>query len=103
MMYHFEKRQYDETDLILSNNAGVLVDLPPGSKRIGCKRIFRRKYNKERTIQTSKARLVAKVFKQKERIYYFNTYAPVTRITSIKVLVTLTSILIYMYIKCILK
>ena len=32
-------------DSILSNNTWVLVDLPPGSKLIGCKWVFRRKYN----------------------------------------------------------
>jgi hypothetical protein len=35
----------DEMDSILSNNTWVLVDLPPGSKLIGCKWVFRRKYN----------------------------------------------------------
>ena len=32
----------DEMDLILSNNTWVLVDLPVGSKPIGCKWVFRR-------------------------------------------------------------
>ena len=35
----------DEMDSILSNNTWVLVDLPTGSKPIGCKWVFRRKYN----------------------------------------------------------
>ena len=35
----------DEMDSILSNNTWVIVDLPPGSKPIGCKWVFRRKYN----------------------------------------------------------
>ena len=42
-------------------------------------------------LQTFKARLVAKGFKQKEGIDYFDTYAPVARITSIRVLFALAS------------
>ena len=37
-------------------------------------------------------RLVAKGYRQKEGIDYFDTYAPVARITSIRVLIALASI-----------
>uniref|UniRef100_A0A2N9G9K8 Reverse transcriptase Ty1/copia-type domain-containing protein n=1 Tax=Fagus sylvatica TaxID=28930 RepID=A0A2N9G9K8_FAGSY len=82
----------DEINSILSNNTWVLVDLPPGFNTIGCKWVFRRKYRTDRTIQTFKARLVAKGFRQREGIDYFDTYAPVARITSIRVLIALASI-----------
>jgi hypothetical protein len=32
----------DEMDSILSNNTWILVDLPPGSKPIGCKWVFKK-------------------------------------------------------------
>jgi hypothetical protein len=82
----------DEMDSILSNNTWILVDLPHGSKPIGCKWVFIRKYNTDGPLQTFKVRLVAKGFKQKEGIDYFNTYAPVARITSIRVLMALSLI-----------
>ncbi|RVX02552.1 Retrovirus-related Pol polyprotein from transposon TNT 1-94 [Vitis vinifera] len=65
---------------------------PPRSKPIGCKWVFRRKYHTDGMIQTFKARLVAKGFKQREGIDYFDTYAPVARTTSIRILFALTSI-----------
>ena len=82
----------DEMDSILSNNTWILVDLPSGSKPIGCKWVFRRKYNTDGSLQTFKARLVAKGFRQKEGINYFDTYALVARIASIRVLLALASI-----------
>jgi hypothetical protein len=47
------------------------------------------KYRTDGTIQTFKTRLVAKGFRRREGIYCFDTYAPVARITSIRVLVAL--------------
>ena len=73
-------------DFIRSNHTWELVDLPPGSKPIGCKWVFRRKYNNDGTLNTYKARLVAQGFRQKEGIDYFDTYALIARITIIRVL-----------------
>lgn len=82
----------DEMDSIMSNQTWFLVDLPTGSKPISSKWVFRRKYNADGSIQTFKARLVAKGFKQKQGIDYFDTYAPVARLTSIRVLMAIASI-----------
>ena len=78
----------DEINSILPNNTWV----PPGCKPIKCKWVFRRKRNTDGTIHTFKARLVAKGFTQKEGIDYFDTYAPMARISSIRTLIALTSI-----------
>ena len=82
----------DEMDSIMSNQTWVLVDLPPRSKPISSKWVFRRKYNSDGSLQTFKARLVAKGFKQRNGIDYFDTYAPVAMLTSIKVLFTIASL-----------
>ncbi|KAH9681085.1 hypothetical protein KPL71_026816 [Citrus sinensis] len=82
----------DEMDSIMSNQTWVLVDLPPGSKPISSKWVFRRKYNSDGSLQTFKARLVAKGFKKRNGIDYFDTYAPVARLTSIRVLFAIASL-----------
>ena len=82
----------EEMDSIMFNHTWEIVDLPPGSKAIGCKWVFRKKYHTDGTLNTFKARLVAKGYRQKEGIDYFDTYAPVARITSIRILFALASI-----------
>ncbi|XP_075088615.1 uncharacterized protein LOC142170623 [Nicotiana tabacum] len=77
-----------ESDHVIVSKNGVFV----GKGYNCCKWVFRRKYNTYGSVQTFKARLVAKGFTQKEGIDYFDTYAPVARITSIRVLLSLASI-----------
>ena len=66
--------------------------MPLGAKSIGSKWIFKRKYFSDGSIDKYKARLVAKGFNQKQNVDYFDTFAPVTRISSIRVLIALGSI-----------
>lgn len=54
--------------------------------------MFRVKYNTDGSIQTFKARLVIQGFSQRQGVDYFDTYAPVARITSIRILFALASI-----------
>nr|GEU83500.1 zinc finger, CCHC-type [Tanacetum cinerariifolium] len=82
----------DEIGSIMENNTWVLSDLPPGCKPLGFKWIFKRKMKVDGTIDKFKARLVIQGFRQKEGIDYFDTYAPVSCITTIRLLLALEAI-----------
>nr|GEZ24354.1 zinc finger, CCHC-type [Tanacetum cinerariifolium] len=77
----------DEIGSIMKYNTWVLSDLS-----LGCKWIFKRKMKVAGTVNKFKARLVIQDFRQKERIDYFETYAPVARITTIILLLALAAI-----------
>nr|GEU85481.1 zinc finger, CCHC-type [Tanacetum cinerariifolium] len=63
-----------------------------GCKPLGCKWIFKRKMKVDGTIDKFKARLVIQGFRQKEWIDYFDTYAPASHITTIRLLLALEAI-----------
>nr|GEV08527.1 hypothetical protein [Tanacetum cinerariifolium] len=70
----------DEIGSIMENNTWVQSDLPPGCKPFGCKWIFKRKMKVDGSIDKFKG------------IDYFDTYAPVARITTIRLLLALADI-----------
>ncbi|KAJ9536585.1 hypothetical protein OSB04_un000234 [Centaurea solstitialis] len=82
----------DEMDSILGNRTWELADLPKGKRPIGSKWIFKRKYHPDGSISAYKARLVAKGYRQREGIDYFDTYAPVARISSIRTLIAISAL-----------
>ena len=82
----------DEMDSIMGNNMWVLVDLPSSYKPIARKWIFRKKMRIDGIIDKFNVRLVAQGFRQKHGIDHFDTYAPVARTTTIRLLVALALI-----------
>ena len=82
----------DEVESILQNHTWELVDLPPGSKPLGYKWIFKKKMKAYGSIDKYKARLVVKGYNQKEGLDYFDTYSLVTRISSICMLIAIAAI-----------
>ena len=81
-----------EIESILQNHTWELVDLPPGSKPLGYRWIFKKKMKADGSIDKYKARLVIKGYRQKEGLDYFDTYSPVTRITSIRLVLSIAAI-----------
>ena len=81
-----------EVESILQNHTWELVDLTPGCKPLGYKWIFKRKMKADESIDKYKTKLVVKGYRQKQGLDYFDTYSPVTRITSIRILIAIASL-----------
>ena len=78
-------------DSILSNGTWELTERPYGCKPVGCKWIFKKKLKPDGTIDKYKARLVAKGYTQNKDEDFFDTYSPVTRLTTIRALIFLAA------------
>lgn len=68
------------------NQIWDLIDLPKGSKEIGCKWVFRKKDQEHYN-----ARLVAKEYAQKEVVDYHEIFSPVVKYMSIRLLLVMVS------------
>lgn len=66
-----------------------LVDPDPSQNLVGCKWLFRIKHNPDGTIEIFKYILVAIGFHQKEGLEYKNTFSPVAKPITIRVILSL--------------
>lgn len=78
----------DEYKALMANGTWSLVNLPPHRKPIGCKWVFRVKENPDGTVNKYKARLVAKGFHQQARFDFHETFSPVVKPVTIRVILT---------------
>ncbi|CAK9820237.1 Retrovirus-related Pol polyprotein from transposon TNT 1-94 [Anthophora quadrimaculata] len=86
------KRAMDEEMLALEeNHTWTLRALPQGKRAIGCKWVFSIKNDAAGNRKRYKARLVAKGFRQRAGIDYFDTFAPVVRYESIRILLAIAA------------
>ena len=80
-----------EIEAIERNNTWELTDLPSGGKTIGVKWIFKTKLNENGEVDKYKARLVAKGYNQQYGVDYVEVFAPVARLETIRIVISLAA------------
>ncbi|RVW64174.1 Retrovirus-related Pol polyprotein from transposon RE1 [Vitis vinifera] len=85
----WKKVVQDEIDALEKNGTWTITDLPVGKRLVGCKWIFTIKYKADGSVERFKARLVARGFTQSYGIDYQETFAPVAKLNTIRILLSL--------------
>ncbi|RVW12310.1 Retrovirus-related Pol polyprotein from transposon TNT 1-94 [Vitis vinifera] len=80
---------FEEMNALKKNGTWEVVDLPREKKSYRCKWVFTIKSKVDGSVERYKAKLVAKGFTQTYRIDYQETFTPVAKINSIRVLLSL--------------
>ena len=79
----------EEMAALEKNGTWEIMDLPEGKKAVGSKWVFTLKYKSDGSLERYKVRLVAQGFTQIQGLDYEEMYAPVAKLNSIWILLSL--------------
>ena len=88
---HWRDAMQAKIEALEANNTWSVMPPPPGKVAIGSKWVYKVKYHSDSTIGIYKARLVAKGYTQKEGIDYNETFSPMMKFITVRLVLTLAA------------
>ena len=79
----------NELQALYDNGTWSVIKLPQGKKAVGSRWVYKTKFNSDGTVERHKARLVAHGFTKTYEVDYKETFAPVAKMNTVRVLLSL--------------
>ena len=74
-----------------ANQTWTITPLPLHKRAIGCKWVYKVKYNADGSLDRYKARLIAKGFTQQAGLDFTDTFSPVAKLNTVKTLLAISA------------
>uniref|UniRef100_A0A2N9E4Z4 Integrase catalytic domain-containing protein n=1 Tax=Fagus sylvatica TaxID=28930 RepID=A0A2N9E4Z4_FAGSY len=87
----WRKAMEEEMHALELNHTWDLIPKPAGTSIVGCRWVFTVKQNPDGTVDRLKARLVTKGFTQTYGLDYTETFSPVAKLNSIRIIISLAA------------